>query len=313
MKRMLVPLLICPACLPKEHSLQLTPNRETNGDVLSGLLSCRNCHRDYPIKDGVAILLRDPGGGSHAGQWRYEEDDTLNRYLWSHFGDLWGAPEAGDAYRQWADCLPPTAASGLDVGCAVGRLTFEMAARFDLAIGCDLSSTFIRTARKLATERRITCTLPLEGKLLETFTGHFPTEWQTANVEFIVADAQALPLARSSFGSVATLNLLDRVHYPLAHLYEINRVAAHSGANLLCADPFSWSTATTPEENWLGGTTSGPYRGRGIDNVRNLLEGKGGIIAPPWQIVRHCTVDWRLRTHSAHHETMRSQTLSARR
>ncbi len=311
MKRFLLPLLICPACLPKEQPLELSAAKEADGDLLTGVLRCRKCRRDFPIKGGVATLLRDPTGGPSGGQWKYEESETLNRYLWSHFADLCGDPDVGSAYRDWADCLVSTGGVGFDAGCAVGRLAFEMAARFDFAVGCDLSATFIGAARKLAKQRHFTCSLPLEGNLRETFSGKFPDHWRTDNVEFIIADAQALPFARECFSQVASLNLLDRVHTPLAHLHELNRVAAGQNAHLLCSDPYSWSTANTPEQHWLGGTIDGPYQGRGLDNVRGLLEGKSGILTPPWRVTREGNVEWRLRTHRNHYEVLRSQLLAA--
>ena len=72
-------------------------------------------------------------------------------------------------------------------------------------------------------------------------------------------------------------------------------------------------TASTPEERWLGGTTGGKYPGRGVDNVRLLLEGKDGILSPPWQITDQGTVHWRLRSHANHFEEIRSWFLAADR
>ena len=96
-----------------------------------------------------------------------------------------------------------------------------------------------------------------------------------------MADALRLPFARESFSQAASLNLLDRVSYPVAHLYEMNRICRSEGSRFLFSSPFAWTTSTTPEERWLGGTTGGKYPGRGIDIVRQLLEGKEGILCPP--------------------------------
>lgn len=313
MRRFLLPLLICPACLPKEQPLALAGASEADGEIVSGTLECRRCRRRFPIRDGSAVLLPDPAAGPAGSQWKYEEAGTLDSYLWSHFADLAGDRQAGDAYATWADCLAPRSAAALDAGCAVGRLTFEMAARSELAVGCDLSLAFIRTARRLAREGELTFSLPIEGNLRETFRCTLPPVWRHASVEFVVADALALPFARESFDQLASLNLLDRVSYPLAHLYELNRVARPAGAALLFADPFSWSTAAAPEERWLGGTTAGPYPGRGLDNVRALLEGKDGILRPPWRIARDGEISWKLRSHRNHCELITSQLLVAER
>lgn len=311
MKRMLAPLLICPACLPREQPLELSSVREQDDDIVSADLSCRTCRKRYPVRDGIAVLTPDPEAGPAGGQWKYEEQETIDRYLWSHYSDLMKVPDAGDAYAVWASLLAPQSDLAYDAGCAVGRLTFEMSQRSTLAIGCDLSSAFIRTARRLARERRISFSLQLEGNLRETFTFELPGSWRPDRVEFMVADAQALPFAAGTFQQITSLNLVDRVRYPLAHLFDISRAARSRNAFFLFSDPFSWSTANAPEELWLGGLSSGPYSGRGIDNVRALLEGKQKIISPAWRINAQGRVNWRLRSHCNHFEMIRSEYLTA--
>lgn len=314
MKRILLPHIICPACLPKEHQLCLSVNREEDGDIITGTLSCKKCNRRFPIRDGIACLLPDPDNGPSGGQWRYEETEMTDRYLWSHYGDLLGVPEFGDANAQWAECLSThNSAASFDAGCSVGRMTFEMAARSSLAVGCDLSHGFIKTARRLARERQLKFSLPLEGNLRESFSITLPETWRSGNVEFIVADALRVPFASDSFGQVASMNLLDRVSYPLAHLFEMNRVASNQHVSFLFADPFSWSTSAAPEERWLGGTITGPYKGRGVENVRSLLEGMGKVLTPPWSISLSGTIPWKMRTHCNHYEVIRSEYLVATR
>lgn len=313
MKRSIVPLLICPACLPKERPLEPAVAAEIDGDITTGTLYCRGCRNRFPIRDGIAILLPDPSAGPSGGQWKYEEPATLSSYLWSHFADLAQDPESSDAYARWNSLMAPTSGLSLDAGCAVGRLTFEMGQRSTLAVGFDLSLSFIRAARQLARDRHLTFSLPREGKLLDEFHISIPDQWQTDRVEFVVADALAIPFARQTFARTTSMNLIDRLSYPLAHLYEMNRVSRTSGAEFLFSDPFSWSTANTPEEKWLGGTDRGPWRGRGMDNVRAILEGKDGIIDPPWTVTREGSFWWKIRSHRNHFELIRSEFLVAER
>ncbi len=313
MKQFLLPHLICPACLPKEYPLSLTAVHEDDGDIITGTLSCSKCRKRFPIKDGIACLLPDPDSSPAGAQWRYEEKGMTDRYLWSHYGDLLGNQLIEDTSAPWADYLSESATAGFDAGCSVGRITFEMANRCRLAVGCDLSHGFIKTARRLAQQRRLDFSLPLEGNLTETFHLSLPESWRTDNVEFVIADALRLPFSANSFDQIASLNLLDRVSYPLAHLFEMNRVATTEGASFLFADPFSWSTTAAPEERWLGGTVSGPYPGRGKNNVRALLEGKDRILVPAWSIARTGSHAWKMRTHCNHYEVITSEYLVAKR
>jgi len=57
MKLFLLPHLICPACLPHESPLSISIDREEDGDVISGILSCKKCKRPFTIRDGVAQLV----------------------------------------------------------------------------------------------------------------------------------------------------------------------------------------------------------------------------------------------------------------
>ncbi len=313
MKTFLLPYLICPGCLPKEHVLRLLSGTETDSDISSGVLHCSRCKQRYPIQDGIANLVPDSDCATHGGQWRYEDQDLISRYLWSQYGDLLGEKTREHGTVAWADLTSRQGKTAFEAGCAVGRLTFELANCFDMSIGCDLSHNFIKTARRLARSRKLSFSLPLEGKLTESFDLQLPDSWRTSNVEFILADALRLPFAANSFEQVVSLNLLDRVSYPLAHLYEMNRVAHDRNGYFLFADPFSWTTSAAPEERWLGGTSDGAYPGRGLDNVRALLEGKDSILKPAWQITRSGAQAWRMRTHCRHYEVITSDFLMAQR
>lgn len=313
MKQFLLPHLICPACLPAEMSLEVTAKRLEGDDIITGELYCKKCRRKFPIKDGIATLLPEPNEYSSGGQLRYEEGEVANQYLWSQYSDLTEDSEINSANAAWVECLAEKATASFDAGCAVGRLTFEMAARSGWAVGCDLSPSFIRTARRLTHERQCSFSLPLEGNLREKFQCQLPAHWRFDNVEFVVANAQALPFSRGTFQQISSLNLLDRVSYPLAHLYEMNRVARPADAAFLFADPFSWSVSAAPEDKWLGGTATGPYAGRGLDNVRSLLTGKDNILTPPWSIEREGSNIWMMRSHVNHHELIRSRFLLTRR
>lgn len=314
MKQFLLPHLICPACLPDEIPLEVLSERVVFDDIVSGELCCKKCKRRFSIKDGIAFLLPEPHSISAGSQLRYEEAGMTDRYLWSHYGDLLGVPEFGNANFQWADCLSKhNSTTSFDAGCSVGRITFEMAARSKMAVGCDLSLSFIKAVRRLVRDRQLKFSLPMEGNLREVFHIMLPESWRSDNIEFVVADALRVPFAADTFDQIASLNLIDRVNYPLAHLFEMNRVASKQVAAFLFADPFSWSTNMAPEELWLGGTTAGPYQGRGLDNVRALLEGKGKVLTPPWRITHTGAIPWKMRTHCNHYEIIRSEYLIAAR
>ncbi len=306
-------MLACPACLPLEVALELERAGMSGDEVLEGVLYCRRCGNGYPIRNGVAVIV--PGGGDPRERpaARYEDPSVLSAYLWSHYAELFEDPEATPAYAQWSAQLPRAGGFGLDVGCAVGRFTFEMALGCDFAIGLDRSESFISIAREIARARKLTFELKEEGRICSKKTFALPPAWKPEKVEFIVGDAQALPFRSHFFTSVASLNLLDKVPRPLAHVMEANRVARATGAQILISDPFSWSEEVCAADNWLGGTFEGKFSGPALENISRLLSGNGGEISPPWKVSPPGAVWWKIRNHRNHYEVIRSLYLRAQR
>lgn len=313
MKLLLIDLLICPACLPEEKRVTCRIIDKEREDILKGILICDACGATYPIQDGVASLLHNPPTDSQRARSRYESPALVSSYLWSHYADLLGDTDANSSYEEWAGLLGTRSGFCLDAGCSLGRFTFEMSRKNDFVIGIDNSHAFIRNARLLMREGTIKISIPEEGKIMMDGTIHLPEIWRREKVEFIVGDALSLPFRSELFPSLASLNLVDKIPYPLMHLKEINRVAKGNGAQFLFSDPFSWSSQIAKEEDWLGGRTKGPYQGRGIDNVSSLLGGKGNELLPPWDIEKKGHIWWKIRNHRNHFELIRSCYVKASR
>lgn len=313
MKKVLLDLLICPACLPAEIELRNTIIDASGDDILTGELHCHVCQRKYPITDGVADLEPIPYSSETLAANKYETAPVISSYLWSHYGDILNDEYASDAYREWVDLMSPHDGLAIDAGGAVGRFSFEMAQHCDFVVGLDTSRAFIKTARELMKKREMTFALKQEGNITTDVSLTLPGEWTTEKVEFIVANALALPFRKNSAGSLSSLNLIDKVPSPIKHLEEINRVARDTQAQFLLSDPFSWSEEAAKEEEWLGGKTSGSYAGKGIDNVMALLTKERDQFPPAWEIEGHGHVWWKIRTHANHYEQIRSCYMKASR
>jgi uncharacterized protein YbaR (Trm112 family) len=306
MKRLLTDLLICPACRPDENRLTCGIQETDGEDILTGSLDCKTCGTHYPIEDGIASLLPPAYPKDQQVSSKYERPELVGSYLWSHYADLFGDPDASDAYRVWLGLLRFHSGYSLDAGCAVGRFTFEMGARGDLAVGMDTSKAFIRHARALMRYRKLTFQIPEEGVLARPVTLKIPQTWGSDTVEFVLGDVQSLPFPSGLFSSLASLNVVDKVPRPFVHLKEMNRVAKKRGAQLIFSDPFSWSTDVAREEEWLGGTPKGAYSRGGMDTVISLLTGERKEILPRWEIETQGRIWWKIRNHRNHFELIRS-------
>lgn len=220
MNEQLLKYFICPVCLPVEIPLDCQVEEAQNNDIINGTLSCSNCHAAYPIEEGIAFL--EPTGKQPVSpkQNKYEQEEVVASYLWSHYGDLLNDPDWSDAYPRWSAQIQPASGLGIDLGAAVGRFTFELAGKCDFAVGIDNSTAFIRTARDLMREKKTQILLKDEGHIHRRETVELPESWPQSNMEFIVADALHLPFRTYTASITSSLNLIDKLPHPLLHLQE---------------------------------------------------------------------------------------------
>jgi SAM-dependent methyltransferase/uncharacterized protein YbaR (Trm112 family) len=314
MKKWVLDKLICPECKALEMPLALTIREAKDDDILDGELRCPECYRRYSIKAGIAIVLPERTRSVLEGEDGYNSPAMLSAYQWSHYSDLIGDHRASDAYKKWSSLLPPRRGLALDVGCAVGRFSFELAKTHRHVIGVDTSIAFIHQARRILARRRLDFDLIIEGTLTEPRGCSFE-DWDVGGVDFIVADAMALPFRSHTFETVATLNLLEKVPEPLQHLKEVNRMLHTERAGFIFSDPFSWDPAVSPTETWLMGTGNGngDYSRRGIDTLRRMFAGDFGVFDPPFKITADGEVSWRIRKTANLWEHITSQYLVGER
>lgn len=258
--------------------------------VIEGVLACRNsaCLTEYPIIDGVPILIanvrkyisdnflhiagRDDltaatetllgssvGPGTDFNTARHQ----LSTYAWDHYGEF--APAEVRAAE--AGCAPgnvlailgaglgllPAAvrAPVLDIGCAAGRTTFELAARGGgLALGIDVGIRLLRAAQRLL--RTGSITFPLKSGGLTYQRHEFPVSLpHPERVDFWACDALAPPFADATFQFASALNVFDVINSPRGLLVAMQNVLAPGGHAVL-SSPYDWSLPV-PVAQWSGG------------------------------------------------------------
>ena len=139
----------------------------------------------------------------------------------------------------------------LDIGCAVGRFTFELARVADDVLGIDNSRSFITAARNLARKGSANIRIHESGSHFVSKKITLPKNFRAPNVTFAVGNA--LKLAEPPNGPyhvVAAINLLCRLPSPRTFLRQLPRLIAPGGQFIL-ASPFSWLDTFTPPSEWL--------------------------------------------------------------
>ena len=167
----------------------------------------------------------------------------------------------------------------LDIGCAIGRSTFELARGFDEVIGVNFSALFIQEAQKLKEDGILRYTMPTEGELdnyHEVKLSDFDLEEERNKVSFWQADACNLKPIYKDFDLIFGGNLLDRLYDPKKFLDDmVSRI--NEGGLLILTSPYTWQEESTPKEKWIGGYKKDGENISTLDGLREVL-GKDFIL-----------------------------------
>ena len=138
----------------------------------------------------------------------------------------------------------------LDLGCAVGRASFELARTVPEVVGVDFSKSFVRTAQTLSQRGSIRFRMKSEGALSEPAQARLVPPSIGKRVCFRAGDALHLaPLGM--FDLVLAANLVDRVGDPKKLLQKVLPSLVRPGGLLLLTSPYTWSREFTPSSRWL--------------------------------------------------------------
>lgn len=216
----------------------------------------------------------------------YETDRYVEEYLLFHYGspkDLlpWsgGPADALDfPVRTVGHFSEGQVARSLDVGCAVGRSTLELARTSGEVIGVDFSAAFIEAARVIASGGRIRCRRLEEGHITSEVEITRPPEPDGREVFFEVGDAMDLRPDLGTFDRVHAGNLVCRLPEPRRFLERLPELVV-PGGELVLATPCTWLEEFTRKENWPEGRT--------LDWLKVALEGDfelAGVADEPFLI-----------------------------
>lgn len=315
--------------------------RQQDDIIIEGSLQCpdQRCRMHFPIIDGIPVILSNLKQyinnnfyyitvrsdlsdsseailGDFAGQGA--DFNTMRHYLsvysWDHYGDM--APE--DEFAHLSQKPQPGSlvrclnagmtllnnkpqAPILDIGCAVGRCSFELAEHNPgLVLGIDLNFSLLRMAQQILRENRVSFPLKRTGVVFERHQYELALK-NREYVDFWACDALALPFAEQSFAFVDAMNVFDAVSAPRKLLVAMRDMLKPT-ANAVLATPYDWSH-TTPIEKWVGGRFHiNPEDGTPESLVRKMLSPQDNP-----QAVKNLSLigdieehPWELRIHDRH-------------
>ena len=215
----------------KKGKLDLDSILQVRGDCIEGFLSCKYCNTEYPILDGVPLLVENFSKYASQrintfGKWIVNcKSSRIKSYLKSEGLKIHG-PTMSDRYEEngsWYDSylhfrydFPPDdrLLSSLKKEIKPDNI-YKMLADENLSldgigldIGCSIGSSTFELSKKLSYVFGIDLSFSfiLEArKIMQNRT--------IDNIEFVVADATNLPFESNFFQSIVALNVIDRIDF----------------------------------------------------------------------------------------------------
>ncbi len=231
----------------------------------------------------------------------YETRRYLHEYLLLHYGqprDVCPFPFVPPDWLRFHERLreeyllpvrPRDGSRGLDIGCAVGRFSFELSRVVDQVTGVDNSKSFIDAAKRIARRREVTVPVSESGAQVNSRRLILPKFVQSSRTEFQVGDALDLSaFPDRAFQVISAINLVDRLPRPRQFLRQLPHLLA-PGGQLLLASPLTWLEQYTPRKEWL---TS--------QQVESLLH-------PDFHLARHGDLPFLIREHRRKYQLVIAQ------
>ena len=314
--------LVCPACrAPLEgegsgivHAPRLSVAAvdvtSSDGELIDGTLACPaagGCDREYPILDGIPILVADlddylrnertiilrrrdlPPWADELLDLSLDDADAEQRRarILGAYDAAYPTPphpllaplaEGLPAFLQ--KCLathgpaprPGVIRRGLDAGCATGGFTGLLARHVDLAIGIDLAFDHVRRAREAA----------------------MPTAAGTP-LSFLVASADEPVFDGGTFDAILAVNILDATRDSHRLLGTLGHTLRPGGL-LVLTTPFEYATALTELQDRI--------------EEDELLE----TLAVDYEVIEDAgEVSWHLPVSARHHDVYFVRAIAARK
>ncbi|MEA1892801.1 MAG: 5-histidylcysteine sulfoxide synthase [Campylobacterota bacterium] len=212
----------------------------------------------------------------------YESDELVSQYCEFQYGDThFGVKNFAIEMAKIASKFTKNTSKALDLGCATGRATFELAKSFDEVQGVDFSVRFVQVGAKLKDNGFVAFHTCQEGEIVENkkiTIEELGYEKIQEKVSFWQGDACNLKPNFNSYDMIMATNLIDRLYNPRLFLETIDERLNKDGV-LIISSPYTWQESSTKKELWLGGyIDENTNEVRTIDTLKEILSDKFELI-----------------------------------
>jgi len=208
----------------------------------------------------------------------YESDELVSQYCEFQYGDeYFGVKNFAIECAKIAAKFTINKTKALDLGCATGRASFELARSFDQVEGIDFSVRFIQVGSKLRDDGFVAFHSKEEGELVinkKVTIEELGYENLKNKISFWQGDACNLKPNFKSYDLIMATNLIDRLYNPRLFLDTIEERLNEDGV-LILTSPYTWQENSTKKELWLGGYKDKNNKDiKTIDTLKEILNKK---------------------------------------
>ena len=212
----------------------------------------------------------------------YESDELVSQYCEFQYGDThFGVENFAIATARVASKFAINKKKALDLGCATGRATYELAREFDEVEGIDFSVRFVQVGAKLKSDGYVAFSSKEEGELTtnkKVTIEELGYEKLKDKVSFWQGDACNMKQNFNSYDLIMATNLIDRLYDPRLFLDTVDKRLNKDGV-LVITSPYTWQESSTKKELWLGGyEDENGIEVKTIDRLKNILSDKFELI-----------------------------------
>ena len=219
-------------------------------------------HRSLGNQCSLSTVRSTAASGSNV----YESSRAVHEYLLFHYGNdedimPYGfGPKQALRFNERSASICKSHASKssqrvLDIGCAVGGSSFELARYYEQVVGIDYSHKFIEAANEMKLNGTVKYTMLKQGSVYVNRTSTLDDTIDRSRVQFMQGDACNMNTSLGTFDIILGSNLLCRLPDPRKFIREIP-VYLNSEGILVLISPYSWLEEYTKEDSWVGATNN---------------------------------------------------------
>lgn len=218
----------------------------------------------------------------------YEKDEIISQYCEFHYGDeYFNVQNFLTKVTDIANKYSINKGRVLDIGCSVGRASFELSKSFQSVTGIDFSARFINVAQSLKDNGVLRFEKKIEGDISEqkeiSLENLNLEKKDLTKLEFWQGDACNLKPHFKNYDLIIAINLLDRLYDAELFLRDMAKRLNKDGI-FIVGSPFTWSEEYVKKESWLGGKIQNGEKLYSQDTIKNILSKEFELVDSPFEV-----------------------------